>query len=60
VDALPGLDLGLTSAHVPFEEIGRTAARLALDEPDPAARYANLPVTVHVRSTTGPPRHSRV
>jgi hypothetical protein len=21
-----------------------------------AARYANLPVTVHVRSTTGPPR----
>jgi LacI family transcriptional regulator len=56
VDALPGLDLGLTSAHVPFEEVGRTAAQVALDETRSSPHHAKLPVTVHVRASTAPPR----
>jgi LacI family transcriptional regulator len=58
VDALPGLDLGLTSAHAPFEEVGRTAAELALD-PTAEPSHHTLPVTVHVRTTTARVRATR-
>jgi LacI family transcriptional regulator len=58
VDALPGLDLGLTSAHVPFEDVGRLAAELALDRAGPP-EHIKLPVTVHARTSTRRRRRGR-
>ena len=49
LDVLPGLDLSLTSVHVPFEDVGRTATQLALHS---VQDHVNLPVTVRVRTTT--------
>lgn len=56
VDVLPGLDLGLTTAHVPFEEVGRTAAQQALS---PTVHHTKLPVTVRIRTTTARPATRR-
>jgi LacI family transcriptional regulator len=56
IDALPGLELGLTTATVPFEDVGRTAAEIALDGDHSTPAHINLPVTMHVRTTTSAPR----
>lgn len=52
IDPLPGLDLGLTSIRVPFEEVGRLALSLALDRA--VAEHVTLPVTLTVRRSTAP------
>ncbi|HSN12537.1 MAG TPA: LacI family DNA-binding transcriptional regulator [Propionibacteriaceae bacterium] len=52
IDPLPGLDLGLTSVRVPFEEVGRRALSLALDRA--AGEHVVLPVDVTVRGSTRP------
>lgn len=55
-DVLPGTDGGnrLTSLALPLEDLGRAAARLAMD-PGPLPRQVLLPTRLNVRGTTGPP-----
>lgn len=55
INPLPGLDLGLTSVRVPFEEVGRQALSLALDRA--VGEHVTLPVTVTERRSTAPARH---
>lgn len=50
IDPLPGLDLGLTSVRVPFEEVGRRALSLALDRA--RGEHVTLPVELTVRGST--------
>lgn len=55
-DPLPGADGRnlLTSVSLPLEEVGRNAARMAM-EPGPAPRTVLLPSFLQVRETTVPP-----
>ncbi|RKN12438.1 LacI family DNA-binding transcriptional regulator [Streptomyces radicis] len=61
-DVPPATDLRprLTTVHVPYEELGRTAVRLALDRSpgaDGPDQHALLGTHVVVRDSIGPPRH---
>ncbi len=60
-DVPPATDLRpqLTTVHVPYEELGRTAVRLALDRPPGRGggeQHALLGTHVVVRDSIGPPR----
>jgi LacI family transcriptional regulator len=61
-DISPAEDVhpALTSVHVPLDEIGRTAVRLALyrDSVDPPAQHALLGTHVVVRQSVAPPRRT--
>lgn len=45
----------LTTAHVPYEEMGRLAIDLALRDPDPNLRRRELPIALTWRESTAPP-----
>jgi LacI family transcriptional regulator len=59
-DLPPAEDIGLTTVHVPHEELGRTAVRLALGrEHDGAGSPEHLMLGTHIviRSSVRPRRH---
>ncbi|QFY13751.1 LacI family DNA-binding transcriptional regulator [Nonomuraea phyllanthi] len=54
-DLAPAADIGLTTVHVPHEELGRTAVRLALESATPGtARHLTLGTHIVVRDSVRP------
>ncbi|GAA5049510.1 DNA-binding LacI/PurR family transcriptional regulator [Thermocatellispora tengchongensis] len=53
-DLPPAADIGLTTVHVPHEELGRTAVRLALSNETPVAEHLLLGTHIIVRDSVRP------
>lgn len=49
---------GLTTAHLPYEEMGRRAVEMILDQRPPARELLSMPIMV--RDSVGPPRTAGV